>query len=207
MRTGAGILLSGMTPNVSGVFTTTLCATTMSRPAVSPSRTRPQKWATDGALTRPQVQSIATALALPARRKTEVLLSDIKEQLNTTDDARLAVRAAFKMIDKNNDGTLSRIEVIKALRTQEKVSELLKLPHVIRQEDGTRDNFEVVFQAIDRDDSKSISMSEFEDYFIPPEAATPAPQKAGRGLLIMASLACALGISLAIANAAGVPQS
>ena len=44
------------------------------------------------------------------------------------------------------DGVLSRIEVIKACRADERVRELLGLPRVIRQEDGTRDAFEAVFQ-------------------------------------------------------------
>ena len=56
---------------------------------------------------------------------------------------------------------------------------LLALPQKIRQEDGTRDLFERVYQAIDNDDSKSITLTEFEAYFSSaterqPPSATPA---------------------------------
>ena len=66
----------------------------------------------------------------------------------------------FEQLDKDKNGTLSRIEVIKSLRSNKEVQALLRLPSRIRQEDGTRDAFESVFQAIDRDDSKSISKAE-----------------------------------------------
>jgi hypothetical protein len=35
----------------------------------------------------------------------------------------------------------------------------------VRQEDGTRDAFEAVYQAIDRDGSKTIDLPEFQRYF------------------------------------------
>ena len=70
----------------------------------------------------------------------------------------------FEQLDKDKNGTLSRIEVIKSLRSNEEVQALLRLPGRIRQEDGTRDAFESVFQAIDRDDSKSISRAEWHRY-------------------------------------------
>ena len=43
--------------------------------------------------------------------------------------------------------------------------ELLGLPQHIRQEDGTRDTFEAVFQSIDGDDSKEINFEEFATWF------------------------------------------
>ena len=70
----------------------------------------------------------------------------------------------FEQLDKDKNGTLSRIEVIKSLRSNKEVQALLRLPSRIRQEDGTRDAFESVFQAIDRDDSKSISKAEWHQY-------------------------------------------
>ena len=70
----------------------------------------------------------------------------------------------FEQLDKDKNGTLSRIEVIKSLRSNKEVQALLRLPGRIRQEDGTRDAFESVFQAIDRDDSKSISKAEWHQY-------------------------------------------
>ena len=102
------------------------------------------------------------------------MLTEIQHRLGTTEDTRIIVRAAFGLIDKNGDGKLSRIEVIKALRNHERVCKLLQLPQFIRQEDGTRDQFEAAFQRIDSDDSKDISLTEFENYFIPPDHSVSA---------------------------------
>jgi chromosome segregation ATPase len=59
-----------------------------------------------------------------------------------------AVAEAFALLDRNGDGSLSRAEVIKGLRAQPTVRALLGLGAVVRQEDGTRDAFEAVYQAI-----------------------------------------------------------
>ena len=75
------------------------------------------------------------------------------------------VAAAFRRIDTNGDGHLSRAEVIVACRTDAEVRALLGLPQHIRQEDGTREAFERVFQRFDADDSKGIEMDEFMRVF------------------------------------------
>ena len=75
------------------------------------------------------------------------------------------IAEAFTTIDANCDGVLSRSEVIKACRSSERVRLLLGLPRVIRQEDGTRDAFETVFQRLDADDSKSVTLDEFLGVF------------------------------------------
>jgi Ca2+-binding EF-hand superfamily protein len=100
------------------------------------------------------------------------------------------VAAAFRRIDTNGDGHLSRAEVIIACRTDAEVRALLLgrlaaackcsprrpllspqvrallgLPQHIRQEDGTREAFERVFQRFDVDDSKGIEMDEFMRVF------------------------------------------
>ena len=69
--------------------------------------------------------------------------------------------AAFRRIDKNGDGVLSRIEVIQAAKRDPEVRSLLGLPAAIRQEDGTRDAFEAVFQRLDADSSRTITAEEF----------------------------------------------
>ena len=68
---------------------------------------------------------------------------------------------AFELIDKNGDGRLTRIEVIQACKHDPRVRELLRLPETIRQEDGSREAFEQVFQRMDKDDSKSVDLEEF----------------------------------------------
>eukprot|EP00966_Prymnesium_polylepis_P287133 6631815-Prymnesium_polylepis.1 len=65
---------------------------------------------------------------------------------------------AFQLIDRNGDGTLTRIEVIQACRHDARVRELLRLPETIRQEDGSREAFEEVFQKMDKDDSKGVDL-------------------------------------------------
>jgi hypothetical protein len=71
------------------------------------------------------------------------------------------LRAVFDSIDADASGEISRIELIRALRSRPDVAALLELPSVIRQEDGTRDSFERVFQDIDDDCSKQLSWTEF----------------------------------------------
>lgn len=82
---------------------------------------------------------------------------------------RRDVDDAFARIDANCDGHLSRAEVIRACRVDARVRSLLGLPHRIRQEDGSRDAFEAVFQRLDADDSKAVSLREFRRVFASPE--------------------------------------
>jgi Ca2+-binding EF-hand superfamily protein len=72
------------------------------------------------------------------------------------------LKGLFDELDANHDGTVSRAEFIKALRRRESgVSEFFGLTTTVRQEDGTRDAFERVFQAMDQDSSRNISWDEF----------------------------------------------
>ena len=82
--------------------------------------------------------------------------------------ALAAAAAAFHKIDKNNDGLLSRIEVIgrRARRA------CFSLAPTIKQEDGSREAFEAVFQMIDADNSKTITLPEFLRVF---GTAVPVP--------------------------------
>lgn len=75
------------------------------------------------------------------------------------------LRSVFEKVDKNHDGQIDKRELIIALRKDPDVSALMQLPANIRQEDGTRDTFERVFQSIDADDSRTITWSEFLTYF------------------------------------------
>ena len=78
----------------------------------------------------------------------------------------LQCEEAFRLIDKNGDGVLSRIEVIQACRNDGEVARLLRLPQQIKQEDGSRDRFEEIFQMMDIDDSKEVDLQEFQTFWI-----------------------------------------
>ena len=71
---------------------------------------------------------------------------------------------AFDLIDSDHDGKLTRIEVVKAIRSQKSIQTLLGLSYV-RQEDGTREKFEQVFQACDTDNSRTLERDEFQRFF------------------------------------------
>jgi len=77
------------------------------------------------------------------------------------------VQEAFWLIDVNKDSMLTRAEVIKVCRKEENghIRALLGLPQRIRQGDGSRADFEEVFQRLDADDSKKVSLEEFLDAF------------------------------------------
>ena len=80
------------------------------------------------------------------------------------------------MLDKNGDGVLSRIEIIQACRRDERVAALLRIPQHVRQEDGSRDVFEAIFQTMDADDSKAIALDEFQRFWVSevmPRITTP----------------------------------
>merc|ERR1740121_57296 len=85
---------------------------------------------------------------------------------------------AFRIIDKNGNGSLSRIEVILACRRDPSVRALLGLPATIRQEDGSRDRFEQVFQAMDSDDSKDVDFEEFARFVAEMQQTGDARSKA-----------------------------
>ena len=87
--------------------------------------------------------------------------SSLAHDLEAFARAHPTVDLAFSRVDVNQDGEASRAEVIKAARMDAEVRKLLGLPAMIRQEDGSRDAFEEVFQKFDLDSSKAISRHEW----------------------------------------------
>jgi hypothetical protein len=75
------------------------------------------------------------------------------------------IQSVFEFIDKQQDGVLSRIEVIQACRRNKSIADVLGIPHVIKQEDGSRDLFEKVFQCIDSESDSEISYESFKQYW------------------------------------------
>ena len=113
--------------------------------------------------------------------------------------------AAFAKIDKDASGDISRIELIQAVRSDAGVRSLLGLPATIRQEDGSRDAFEAVFQAMAADHAKVVTESDFVRVFgagavSPADGAGPS---VGRGsspkLLTMAASTASSGLPPAMA--------
>ena len=90
-----------------------------------------------------------------------------------------SISAAFQLIDTSGNGRLSRAEVVKAARGDPMVRQLLDLPRVIRQEDGSRDRFEQVFQAMDRNDSKEVDFAEFAQFVSQLRRVSRAPVAPG----------------------------
>merc|ERR1712048_140688 len=102
-------------------------------------------------------------------------------KLNAEQEQRC--KRAFALIDKNGDGSLSRGEVIKACRESEEVRNLLGLPRVIRQEDGSRDKFEAVYQGMDKNQSKKISQAEFTSLFLSGASTRASESDSRRAML------------------------
>lgn len=77
-----------------------------------------------------------------------------------------SIERVFRHIDANSDGQITRAELIRACRESEQVCKALGLPQHVRQEDTSDDAFESLFQQIDFDDSKGISLDELYRHFI-----------------------------------------
>lgn len=75
------------------------------------------------------------------------------------------LRKVFRDVDVNQDGRINKRELIKALRRCSAVARFFHLPKQIRAEDGSRDAFERLFQAMDTDCSRELSWDEFLVHF------------------------------------------
>jgi len=83
----------------------------------------------------------------------------------TIQDMEKTLRDVFQRCDFSADGLVSRHELIKAARRSQGIADFFGIPRHIRQEDGTRDVFERVFQDIDVSEDKKITWGEFHQYF------------------------------------------
>ena len=100
----------------------------------------------------------------------------------------------FTELDKNHNGRLSQIEIIRRINEARKqddrsflarISKVLGLPDHVKQEDGSRDIFERVFQAMDQDEDKEITLDEFQRFCAlhakQSPSATPSPRQGAVG--------------------------
>ncbi len=76
------------------------------------------------------------------------------------------IREIFDNTDKNHDGSLNAREVILGLRNDSELAEFLHLPQHIRQEDGSRDEFELTFQGMDSLNVRELSFDDFYTYIL-----------------------------------------
>jgi len=75
------------------------------------------------------------------------------------------LRQIFQLCDKDGGGAVSKIELIKIVRSQESIASFFGLPSQIRQEDGSRDKMERLFQHLDKDGDRNISFDEFLQFY------------------------------------------
>jgi hypothetical protein len=75
------------------------------------------------------------------------------------------LREIFDEVDRSHDGHVSKIELIKTCRKKPGVADFFGLPQHIRQEDGSRDAMEDLFQSMDANNDKDITFEEFHDFY------------------------------------------
>ena len=71
----------------------------------------------------------------------------------------------FETLDKNGDGSITHAEFIVGLKKNPWVAEKLGMPSHVRQEDGSRESYQLSFGKIDKDSSKSIEFAELCAFF------------------------------------------
>ena len=95
-------------------------------------------------------------------------------QYNSVDPGRASqLEEIYARADRDDDGRLTRAELILRLRKDEELRELLNLPAYVG--DGERDMFESVFQGMDVDDDRCVTVEEFVRY-LSQAAAVGVPQ-------------------------------
>ena len=117
-----------------------------------------QSSASRAASTEPGRQLVTRDAVVPRTEEAEV-----DAYAEAVKKRRAALRAIFDRVDYNQDGQVSRIEAIKALRKDDEFARMLGFAHHtrVRQEDGTRDKLMLAFGALDENDDKMLSFEEF----------------------------------------------
>jgi WD40 repeat protein len=100
----------------------------------------------------------------------------------TADDAVAeGLLRMFERADRDGDGAVNKRELILALRREPELCEMLGLPAHIRQEDGSRDKFQRLFDSADHEDDRLLSVEEFQELILsvqqqqsPADTSSPA---------------------------------
>ncbi|KAJ1487616.1 hypothetical protein T484DRAFT_2207523 [Baffinella frigidus] len=124
--------------------------------------------------------------AAPARVGGEWGVEAVKQEEKVEEDetnliphlTREEAEAVFAALDTNADGAISQIEFVKGLRKNSALAMLLHLPTHIEQESESRTIFQLAFGSMDKDDSKTIDLSEFLAFYAPAPPTSLAPSVA-----------------------------
>jgi hypothetical protein len=80
----------------------------------------------------------------------------------------VAARGIFEQLDEAGRGKLSHAQMIKSLRKFPKIAEKLGFPAIIRQHDGSQRIYQLIFGAIDYDDTRVLTVDAFVKFFAEP---------------------------------------
>jgi Ca2+-binding EF-hand superfamily protein len=83
-----------------------------------------------------------------------------------SEEATERLRQIFERCDSGKDEMINKRELIKICRSDRAISEFFGLASVIRQEDGSREEMERLFQAADRNSDRQLSWDEFRAFFL-----------------------------------------
>ena len=70
------------------------------------------------------------------------------------------VEEIFAALDQNGDGSITQAEMIRGLKQHPWAASKLGMPSHIRQEDQTRNRYQLAFGSMDSDESKTIELDE-----------------------------------------------
>lgn len=104
-----------------------------------------------------------------ASRETEALVCTTpaaKEAENRlSPEQRKQLMVIFARMDKNKDGDITRIEMIKAVRENEDIATFFNIPQKITQEASSRTRLEKFFQKLAGADGKQITEEDFVTFY------------------------------------------
>ena len=104
------------------------------------------------------------------------------------------IAAAFRLCDRNGDGSLTREEVLQACGSSERVRLLLGLPRTLATEED-RERFDQMFEDLDADGSGTVDVAEFLRVFADPSSEVEA------GRIRLAQVLVAMGHGCAAPHA------